>query len=61
MNKYGTVLEEMDLTAVISDFQRQVLLPLSRLLFPGELVSTELSLFDFPETSTSGSEPSSKD
>lgn len=35
MNTYGTVLEEMDLGLSIAEFQRQVLLPLSRLLFPG--------------------------
>ncbi|CAK9046255.1 2-oxoglutarate and iron-dependent oxygenase domain-containing protein CP2 (Protein CUPULIFORMIS 2) [Durusdinium trenchii] len=35
MNKYGTVLDEMDLSPMIAHFQQQVLQPLSRLLFPG--------------------------
>ncbi|CAE7384630.1 OGFOD2 [Symbiodinium natans] len=35
MNRYGAVLEEVGLSLAVADFQRHVLLPLARALFPG--------------------------
>lgn len=40
MNNYGVILDELGLGPVISAFQRQVLQPLARVLFPG--VGSEL-------------------
>jgi len=35
MNNHGAVLDEMGLSAVVADFQRKVIQPLARALFPG--------------------------